>query len=169
MKHFLEAGKIASTHGIQGEIRADVWCNSPEFLSTFKQLYLDGGQRVLTVRQARPHKSQVLFVFDEIKTLEQAIALKNSTLYIYRDDVHLEPGEYFFVDLLGLRVIGSADGRLFGTVCDISRTGANDVYHIKTPEDKVVLIPAIPDVIDRVDLDEDILYITPISGLFEDI
>ncbi|HOV41974.1 MAG TPA: 16S rRNA processing protein RimM, partial [Oscillospiraceae bacterium] len=35
-KQFLEAGKIVAVQGLKGEIRAEVWCDSPEFLCAFK-------------------------------------------------------------------------------------------------------------------------------------
>ena len=40
-KEFLEIGKIVGTHGIRGEVRVELWCDSGEFFSYFKKLYLD--------------------------------------------------------------------------------------------------------------------------------
>ena len=41
-KQFIETGKITGTHGIRGEMRVQPWSDSPEFLTQFDLLYLDG-------------------------------------------------------------------------------------------------------------------------------
>ena len=51
---------------------------------------------------------------------------------------------------------------------EVSQTGANDVYHIKDEAGKIVLIPAIPDVIRMTDVDSQRMEITPLKGLFDD-
>ena len=53
MKEFLECGKIVSTHGVRGEVKAEVWMDSPEEMTALKTLYLDGGKTPLTVKGAR--------------------------------------------------------------------------------------------------------------------
>ena len=47
MKEFLECGKIVSTHGVRGEVKAEVWMDSPEEMTALKTLYLDGGKTPL--------------------------------------------------------------------------------------------------------------------------
>ena len=52
-KQFIETGKITGTHGIRGEVRVQPWSDSPDFLSYFKFLYLDGeGARKIAVKAA---------------------------------------------------------------------------------------------------------------------
>ena len=46
MKEFLECGKIVSTHGVRGEVKAEVWMDSPEEMTALKTLYLDGGKLI---------------------------------------------------------------------------------------------------------------------------
>lgn len=37
------------------------------------------------------------------------------------------------------------EGKVLGTLTDVIETGANDVYAVKTPEGKEILLPAIRD------------------------
>ena len=37
LKEYLEIGKIVGTHGIQGELRVECWCDSPAFIKKFKK------------------------------------------------------------------------------------------------------------------------------------
>ena len=59
LKEYLEIGKIVGTHGIQGELRVECWCDSPEFIAGFKTLYFDRGNEKLSIK-ARPHKNIAL-------------------------------------------------------------------------------------------------------------
>ena len=56
---------------------------------------------------------------------------------------------------------------LLGTLSDVSPTGANDVWHIKSG-DKEYLLPAIPDVIVDVDINNDKVIVRPLKGIFDD-
>ena len=57
--------------------------------------------------------------------------------------------------------------KVYGTITDVSPTGANDVYHV-TAGECTTLIPAIKQVVRAVDLDEGIMRITPLEGLFDE-
>ena len=66
------------------------------------------------------------------------------------------------------KVIDDNTGEELGIITDVSETGANDVWHIKTPKGEV-LIPAIKQVVVSVDVEEGIVKINPIKGLFDDV
>ncbi len=90
-------------------------------------------------------------------------------LYLRRSDVKLAPGDYFIQDLIGLRVVDANDPLVeYGVVEDVSSTGANDVYHIARKGQDPVLIPAIKQVVAGVDLEEGVMRITPLEGLFDE-
>ena len=167
-KQFIETGKITGTHGIRGEVRVQPWSDSPDFLTSFKFLYLDGeGARKIAVKAARTHKNMVLMKLDGVDTIEQAEAFRNKIVYINRDDANLPEGSHFIEDLLGCKVYDSQSGNFLGELCDVSKTGANDVWHIKGEDKKEYLVPAIPDVVDSVDVDGGIIKITPLKGIFD--
>ena len=70
--------------------------------------------------------------------------------------------------MIGLEVIDSSTGVVYGTVTDVLKTGSNDVYEMKDKDGKTFYIPSIPDIIDLVDVDGGVLKITPMKGLFSD-
>ena len=102
-------------------------------------------------------------------TPEAAAELRGTVVYIDRDDAHLPEGVYFVQDIIGLTAVDTDDGRIYGEVTDVFKTGANDVYQI-TADGKNYLIPKIPEVVEKIDTDEGKLYINTkiIGGLFED-
>lgn len=167
MKDFLEIGKIVGTHGIKGELRVDPWCDSPEFFCTFKTVYFNKGSQPLTVK-SRPHKNIALMTIDGVETVEQADLLRGKILYINRSDVKLDKGVYFIQDLLGITVQDAATKQVYGTIADVLKTGANDVYLVKNDAGKEFLIPVIDDVVKSVDIAQGLVEITPMKGIFDD-
>lgn len=165
-KQYLEAGQIVGTHGIRGEVRVQPWCDSPEVLSELNVLYYDEGRTPLKVA-ARPHKNVALVKIEGVNTVQAAAALRGRILYLDRGDLKLNEGTYFIQDLIGLRVVDADSGEEYGTLTDVSPTGANDVYHVRTEKGEV-LVPAVPSMIIETDVDGGIMKIRPIKGLFDD-
>ena len=168
MKQFLETGKITGTHGLKGEVRVQPWADSPEFLAEFDELYLDKGAKKIEITAARVHKNMLIMKIRGVDSIDDADQLRDKILYMNRDDVELEEGAYFIQDLIGLDVRDDDTGEHIGTLDDVSETGANDVYHIKTDDGKVYLIPVIPEVVKDISLEESTMRIFKMKGLFDE-
>lgn len=164
---YLEAGQIVGTHGVRGEVRVQPWCDTPAQLTKMKTLYWDEAGTQPVKVSARAHKNIALVTLDGVTAVEDAQALRGKMLYAHRDDFRLPKDRYFVRDLLGLRVVDADSGEDYGEISDVSQTGANSVYHIKTPKGEV-LMPAVPLIVKQVDVDGGIVRITPIGGLFDD-
>lgn len=167
MQKYLETGKIVSIHSLKGEVKIQPWCDSPEYLCTFKCLYSKSGDRVYEIERIRPQGNMVIAKLKGIDTPEQAQALRGRILYIDRDDADLPEGSYFVADLIGLEVRDES-GRSYGVISDVLQTGANDVYEIKSNDGKLYYIPAIPSVILSTDIQDGIMVIYPMEGLFDE-
>ena len=166
-KQFLDSGKIVGTHGIRGEVRIEPWADSPAFLSAFKTLYLDERGETAIKVHSRPHKNITLSKIEGVDTIEDAERLRGKIVYINRDDVRLDEGVHFVQDLIGLEVRDFDSGALYGTLTDVLRTGANDVYEI-TRDGKHYLAPVIDEVVREINIEEGVVRITPMKGIFDD-
>ncbi len=168
IKKYLETGKIVGTHGIRGMVRVQAWSDSGEFLTEFKRFFLSpDGESELKAQKIQPHGGVVLIAFKGVDTVEQAESLRGKILYISRDDISLPDGRYFINDLLGCEVFDADSGEKYGEISEVSQTGANDVWHIKSG-DKEYLLPAIDEVIVTVDPENERLEIRPMKGIFDD-
>ena len=165
MKQYLEIGKIVSIHGVRGECNVQPWCDTPQYLCSFKKLYSRQGDICYAVERARPKGNMVILKINGVDTAEAAQALRNTVLYMNRDDAKLPEGTYFIADLLGLEAV-TEQGEVMGRITDVLETGANDVYEI-TQGDKKYYIPAIPSVVLKTDIDAGRMTIYPMEGLFE--
>lgn len=168
IKDYLELGQIVSTHGIKGELRFNPWCDSPDFVKKFKTLYFDkNGEESVKVISARPHGNVAILMLEGIDSIDKARALRDAVLYMKRSDASIPEGSWFIQELIDCTVIDNNTGKELGVVSDVSETGANDVWHIRTQSGKTVLIPAIKEVVIDTDVEAGIIKINPLKGLFD--
>ena len=166
-KQFLEAGRIVGTHGVRGEMRVEPWCDSADFLKKVKTVYFDGGKTDAGVVSSRVHKGRLLLKLRGVDTVEQGDALRGKVLYLNREDVRLEEGQVFLQDLIGLKAIDGTTGREYGVLQEVLPTGANDVYRIVDGAGKEYLFPAVKHMIQEISLEEGVIRLLPIPGIFD--
>ena len=75
-----------------------------------------------------------------------------------------KPGNYYHFQLLGLHVF-TEEYKYLGDVIDIINTGANDIYIISLDNSKEILLPAIRDVVIKVDLNKKHIIVKIPRGL----
>ena len=158
---FIEAGRIVNTHGVQGEVKIEVWLDSPKFFKSFKRLYTAGGQE-LKVLSARTHKDFVIAKLEGVEDVNAAMALKNKVLSIRRSDAALPHGAFFLQDILGAKVVDE-DGHEIGVLQDVMETPASNIYVVRG--EKEHLIPAVPAFILKTDVDAGVIVARLIEGM----
>lgn len=120
--------------------------------------------RILDVRYP---KGYPVVQFDGYFSANAAETLRGADIEIDEHDLPpLPDGEYYVHDLLGMQVVTTA-GEIVGELEEVLRTGANDVYLVRRADGRQALIPAIPDVVQRVDLAARRMEIEAIPGLLE--
>lgn len=167
LKKFIECGQIVGTHGVRGEVRVNPWCDSPKFLTKFNRFYLSpDGAKFINAKSVRPNNNIVLIKFEGIDTIENAMQLKGTTIYIKREDADI--GNRHFIDeLIGCEVFDSETSNKLGVVSDVTQLPSNDVWHIEK-DGKEYLIPAIDSVINQIDIENNKVVITALKGIFDD-
>lgn len=157
---FIEAGKIVNTHGVKGEIKIQVWLDSPEFLKTFKRIYIDG--KAIKVISSRVHKDFLIAFLEGVNDVNEAMCLKNKTVYIDRKDAKLPRGAYFLQDIIGATVFDQ-NGAEVGKLTDIMETPASKIYVVNGESEH--LIPAVDEFILAVDADKAEVRVNLIEGM----
>ena len=160
-KAFIEAGRIINTHGVQGEVKIEVWLDSPQFFKSFRRVTIEGG-RELRVLSARVHKDFVIARLEGVEDVNAAMALKNKTLSVRREDARLPAGAFFLQDILGAQVVDE-DGNAVGELVDVLETPASRVYVVRG--EKEHLIPAVPEFIKKTDPEAGIVTVHLIEGM----
>ena len=167
-KEFLECGKIVCQHGVRGAVKVESWCDAPSVLASLPVLYLatkDRGFSPLSPENASVYKGTVLFSFKEIKSADEAIALRGRTVYAKRSDLPLSPGQVLRQDLYGLPVTDANTGAVYGTLREIRESPAADLLVVETKGGEV-LLPDVPAFIKKKDPEKGV-FVTPIPGFFD--
>ncbi len=170
LNNFLEIGQIVGTHGVCGELRVNPWCDTPDFIKGFERLYFDkNGVQAVKVISCRPHGNIALLCLEGVTGIDAAAALRGKVLFMCRDDAHLPEGRYFVSDLIGCKAMDADDESIcYGTLTDVSQTGANDVWHIKGVNGREYLLPVIPHIVIETDIEKGVVRIRPLKGIFDD-
>lgn len=168
LKTYLEIGKITSPHGVKGEVKLEVYADAPEALKKIKTVYFDkNGEKPVIVESSRVHKDRLLIKLRGINSMDDGNSLRGKTLYAHRDSIIKDKNSFFIEDLKGINVIDADSDVCYGRITDVLFTGANDVYVINDGE-KERLVPAIKDVIIETDVENGVMKIRPLRGLFDE-
>lgn len=169
MEDRLRVGVITSPHGVHGEVNVYPTTDDMQRFKKLKKCYIDTKKDLIKVEidSVKFFKGMVILHFKDMDDRNYIEKLRQCDLLIDREDaVKLKPGEYFICDLVGLKVI-SDEGCELGVLEDVLQTGANDVYSVRTPEGKEILIPSIKDcVLDR-DLEKGVITVHLLPGLLD--
>lgn len=159
-------GVITEPHGIKGEVKVYPTTDDPMRLGKLNEIYMMDKEPVLLHPvSARAQKNLLIMSFKEFKSRNDVEGLRKKELYVTRENaVPLEEGEYYISDLCSLKAIDE-DGKELGDVTEVYRTGANDVYEITKPDGKTLLLPAIPQCILDINIDEGFMKVHVMEGL----
>lgn len=159
-----KVGTIINTHGLKGVCKIQLTTDSPaERFASGQTLYTEN-QRPLTVVSFRIQKGFGYCQFEEIRTIEQAEAIKPMDLYIREEDLpEPEDGHYYYYQLMHCTVYNEQNEEL-GEVTDILETGANAVLRINSGKG-TFLCPYVPAFILAVDPEAKTIHIREIEGL----
>ena len=160
MKQYVEAGRIVNTHGINGEVKIEVWLDSPVFFKTFKRLFINGAEK--RILSAREHKQFLIARLEGVDDLNAAMALKGKTVEVLRADAPLKEGEFFVQDILGFTVVDER-GKTVGKLIDAFETPASMLYVVRGESEH--LIPAVPEFILKIDDKRELILVHMIEGL----
>ncbi|PZT55985.1 ribosome maturation factor RimM [Paenibacillus silvae] len=169
MAEFMNVGKIVNTHGIRGELKIMPLTDFPEVrFAKNAELFLftsDDRPMPVTVESARLHKNMYIVRLKEYGNINEVEKFKGGMAKVSKENLaDLEEGEYYFHQIVGCSVI-TEEGETLGTITEILTPGANDVWVVKTPGGKEVLIPVIDDVVLDVDVEQKQVKIHLMEGL----
>lgn len=169
IKSFLELGTVVGTHGIKGEMKINPMCDSPDFAKQFKTVYSDNaGNNPLKVVSCRSHGNTILMKLESVDSMDKAELMRGKTLYIKRSDAGLDESQWFIEELKGCRITDSTSGEYYGRLTDVMTLPANDVWTVTSDDGKEYLLPAIKSVIVSVDVENEVIQISPMKGIFDE-
>ena len=162
-----EIGQIVNTSGLKGIVKVNPFTDDVSRFEEIKKVFIEKNKELTEyeIEEVRFHKNQVLIKFKNIDSIEEAEKFRNCYIKISRKDARKLPEDtYFIVDLIDTNVY-LENNEYVGKIIDVFSTGSNDVYVIKREENTDLLIPAIKDVVKKVDIKNKKMIINLIKGL----
>jgi len=167
MEEYLEIGQIVNTNGLKGLLKVKPFTDDITRFEDLETIYIQIKNDLVEykIEDVKYVKNMVLLKLEGIDDINEAEKFRNFYLKINRKDaVPLEENSYFIVDLIGCKVV-TEEGENLGIVDDVFPTGSNDVYVVKNELGKQILLPAIADVIKKVDIQNKQITVNLLEGL----
>ena len=167
MQNLLEIGKITKPIGLKGRMKVVSYIESPHVLESLQDVYVKQGDRnpdLYKIRKIAFRKRIFSLELEGVEDSDAARSLVGCQVFIPSDKLEtLSEDEYYWRDIIGLEVF-TEDGRKLGQIERIFDTGSNDVY-VCTGGEREILLPAIEDVIKKIDLEKGFMVIELLEGL----
>jgi 16S rRNA processing protein RimM len=169
-ERLLNVGKIVNTQGVRGEVRVWPQTDFPDLrFKTGNRLLMispEGGDPIpVEIESAREQKTVYVLKIKGYDDINQVEKLKGWELKVSESErAPLSDGEYYVKDIVGCSVV-TEEGEALGTIIDVLTPGANDVWVVKRPGAKDLLLPVIDDVVLEVDLAAKTVRVHLMEGL----
>ena len=161
---FIVLGKISSPYGIKGWVKIFSYTDPADNILQYQPWFIKrkGIWERVAIKEGRIHGKSLVAFIDSINDRDSAQRLKGCEIAIRREQLPpAKPGEYYWIDLIGLRVVNQL-GIELGVVDHLMETGANDVLVVldATQNGKERLIPFVMnEFVKTVDLENNALYV----------
>ena len=154
-QRMLTVGRLHGAFGVRGEVKLESFTDPLRAIAKYQPWTLRdarGNERVCEDVRVREGGKGLIATLPGIEDRDAADALRGIDVLVPRSALPPPaPGEYYWVDLEGLRVV-NVEGVDFGTVSHLFSTGANDV--LVAHGDRERMIPFVqPDFIRSVDFE----------------
>ncbi len=152
--NLVNVGRITTVHGVKGWVKVHSSTEPVENILQYQPWWLKTrhGVKAVEVVDGRLHGQGLIVQLKDIDDRDQAREICQIDIAIEREQfASLDSGEYYWHQLIGLRVISEFEGRVldFGRVEKLIETGANDVLVVRgtaeSIDQKERLVPYVPE------------------------
>lgn len=136
----LIVGKISGVYGVKGWVKVYSHTAPKENIFSYKTLLAKkaDGWQAFKLANGRPQGKGLVARIEGVDDRNAAEAWVGTEIGIDRQQLpNLDDGEYYWADLVGLKVI-TTDGVELGKVSHLLETGSNDVMSVKGDRERLV-------------------------------
>ena len=159
----IAVGKVTRAHGVRGEVSVLVLSEVSDRFSPGAGVRVEQGDE-LVVERSRPHGARLLVKFRGIDDRGRAEGLAGRYLLVSASEVPDAPeGSFWPHELEGCEVV-TERGRRLGRIKEVMPAPGADLWSA-VDDDREWLIPALRDVVERVDLAARRVVVREVPGL----
>jgi 16S rRNA processing protein RimM len=169
-KNLFPIGRVIKPHGVRGRVKVEYFGEDLRRFSLYREIFVEdeeGRPKAYEISEVIPQPPRLILRLKGIERVEEANPLIGKEILVEKKALlELGEGEYYWVDLLGMKV-ETQGGKKIGEVREIFPTGANDIYVIEGKR-REILLPATEEVIQGIDLKRRVMKVVRMEGLWED-
>ena len=168
MTEYFIVAKIVSVEGDKGFVKINSFSNKPGRFNSRRKIYIDfwGEKKELFLQSVKQKKNNIFIKFKEFDDEESVQVLIGKEIFVDEKDLlKLPNGHYFIHDIIGFSVL--RNGHKFGEVADVYSLTSNDVYLIKKTNGDEILIPAVHEFIENIDVLKKVITLKPGEDFYE--
>jgi 16S rRNA processing protein RimM len=163
----LEIGEVVRPHGLKGRIKAKSYLVSKGSAQRLDEVFIRKPNEPAVrfrIKTLQAERKALFLELEGIEGIDAAARLVGGRILISPDKLEKLPeDEYYWHELLGLEVTTEA-GRSLGRVESILPGANHDVY-VCAGHEREILLPAVGDVIRKVDIDAGVIVVRLLKGL----
>ena len=167
-EQLVPVGKIVATHGLLGWLRVNPFNPETTVLAGGRQLILekDGQRTAQDLESSKRNKRQILIKLRGVDGIDNAQKWVGAILCVDADALGpLAPGQYYHYQIVGFEVY-ALSGEPIGVVTRVWSTPGGELYVVQGAK-KEHLVPAVKEIIEKVDFSAGRVIINPPEGLLE--
>ena len=154
-------GRVTGAFGVRGDVKLESWTEPRARIFGYQPWILrdaNGAERGMQGARGRDTGKHVVATLPGIEDRDAAEALRGTEILVPRQALPpAAPGEYYWIDLEGLRVV-NLKGADFGVVSHLFNNGANDVLVAKGERERMIPF-AQPAFVHSVDFDAGLITV----------
>jgi 16S rRNA processing protein RimM len=163
----LEIGEVVRPHGLKGRIKAKSYLVSKDTTHRLDEVFIRKSKEPAVrfrIKTLKAERKTLFLELEGIGDVDAAARLVGCRILISSDKLEKLPeDEYYWHELLGLRVT-TETGQNLGRIESIIPGEGHDVYVCAGSEGDI-LLPAIGEVVRKVDIDAGVMVVRPLKGL----
>ena len=163
----LAVGSVTKPFGIKGEVIVQPLTDAPGRFRARRRVRLGRGEDTTESRVIERAVADARGVRVKLKGIDSRTAaerIRGHMLFVEEADaVRLPRGTFFIHDIIGLSV-SDEQGAVLGTVSDVLRYPANDVYVVRGGDGEI-LVPAVKEFVRKIDLETRTLVVHLLDGM----
>ena len=155
-------GRVLGAFGIRGEAKLESWTEPRAAIFRYQPWIVrdpQGREHEVSGVRGRESGKFLIATWPDVTDRDVIEAMRGTEVYVPRSALPPpQPGEYYWVDLEGLRVV-TVEGASLGTVAHLFSTGANDVL-VARDDERERMIPFItPQYVTSVDFEAGVVTV----------
>jgi 16S rRNA processing protein RimM len=167
-EQLVPVGEIVATHGLLGWLKVNPFNPETTAIAGDRQLILekDGRRTGQQLESSKRNKRQILIKLLGVDGIDDAQKWIGAIICIDADALEpLKPGQYYHYQVVGLEVY-ALSGERIGVITRVWSTPGGELYVVQGAT-KEFLIPAVKEIIEKVDFTAGRVIINPPEGLLD--